>query len=99
MPAPRNPRLYVGNLPYTATEDDVREFFAGFNVTQVRFIFDRETNRPRGFCFVEVATPAEQKSAIEKLDGQQLNGRRVVVNEAKDKERPKNTEGARQKSW
>ena len=78
-------RLYVGNVPFNATEDDIRAFFSGFNVTQIKFILDRETNRPRGFCFVEVATAAEQKAAIEKLDGQPLEGRRVVVNEAKER--------------
>jgi hypothetical protein len=78
-------RIYVGNLPYQATEDGVRELFAGFGTVQtVRLITDRETGRPRGFGFVEMAEGGE--SAIGALDGKDFGGRRLYVNEARPRE-------------
>lgn len=94
------PRLYLGNLPYSATESDIRQFFDGFKVVDVKIVTDRETNRPRGFGFVEVESPSEQKAAIEKLNRQSMGGREIIVSEAKEKERGVNeNRDARNKSW
>ena len=76
-------RIYVGNLPYTATEDEIRELFAEHgSVESVSLITDRETGRPRGFGFVEMS-PDEADAAIEALDGASLGGRSLRVNEAR----------------
>ncbi len=78
-------RLYVGNLPYTASEVQIREFFeqAGSRqVSQIKIITDRETGRPRGFAFVEVTEPHMADSAISELHGSQFGGRTIVVNHA-----------------
>ncbi len=78
-------RIYVGNLPFTATEDDVRGLFAGHGtVHAVRLINDRATGRPRGFGFVDM-DPEEAAAAIEALDGTELGGRSLRVNEAKER--------------
>jgi RNA recognition motif-containing protein len=80
-------RLYVGNLPYDTDEDTIKQFFEGGGarqVTQVKIITDRDTGRPRGFAFVEVATQDQAKSAIDELNGQSLGGRTIVVNEARE---------------
>ncbi len=75
--------IYVGNLPWSATEDEVHQAFAAFgDVNAVKFIMDRETGRFRGFGFVEMeAEGAEQ--AIEALDGTDFGGRTIKVNEAR----------------
>ena len=78
--------IYVGNLSFDATEEDVRQAFSGYGeVTAVNMIMDRETGRPRGFCFVEMANSDEGKAAIEGLNLQQIAGRAVNVNEARPK--------------
>lgn len=79
-------KLYVGNLPFNATEDDVRNHFANTGeVTEVKLITDRETGRPRGFGFVTFASSEDGQRAIEQLDGQPLDGRNLRVNEANDR--------------
>ena len=79
--------IYVGNLSYDATEDDVREAFAAHGeVTEVKIIFDRQTGRPRGFCFVDMPNAEEAKAAIEALNLQRICGRAVTVNEARPRE-------------
>lgn len=76
-------KLYVGNLPFTATEDEIRELFAKHGtVISVNLITDRATGRPRGFGFVEMDDPATAK---QQLDGYEMDGRRLRVNEAQDK--------------
>ncbi len=82
-------RLYVGNLPFSASEDQIRDLFAqnGRAVTDVRLITDRETGRPRGFGFVEMASREEADGAIRQLNGFSLDGRPLTVNEAKERER------------
>lgn len=83
-------RLYVGNLPYDTDEDTIKGFFEGGGarqVTQVKIVTDRDTGRPRGFAFVEVATPDQAKSAIDELNGRELGGRTIVVNEAREPQR------------
>jgi len=80
-------KLYVGNLPFTATESDVRALFEKHgDVTSVALINDRETGRPRGFGFVEMDDNGFAK-AIEALNGYQMDGRALMVNEAQDKPR------------
>lgn len=83
--------IYVGNLSFDATEDDIRQAFAQFgNVASVNLITDRETGRPRGFAFVEMPDGAQAKEAIEKVNLAEIAGRRVTVNEAKPKtDRPR----------
>ena len=77
---------YVGNLSYKLTENQLREAFEDFgSVVSVRMINDRETGRPRGFGFVEMADRDEGQNAIDSLNGQELDGRKLVVNEARPK--------------
>ena len=79
-------RLYVGNLPYSVTELDLRELFSGLGtVTDAKIITDRETGRPRGFGFVEMASDDEARKAIEELNGRDVQGRQVAVKEAEDR--------------
>lgn len=78
-------RLYVGNLPYDASDAQIRDFFeqAGARqVSQVKIITDRETGRPRGFAFVELTDVKMADSAINELHGTQFGGRTIVVNKA-----------------
>ena len=78
-------RIYVGNLPFSATEDEVRELFEGFGeVISVSLINDRETGRPRGFGFVEMSDGADE--AIQALDQSNLGGRTLKINEARPRE-------------
>jgi RNA recognition motif-containing protein len=79
-------RLYVGNLPYSVTELDLRELFSGLGtVTDAKIITDRETGRPRGFGFVEMSSDDEARKAIEELNGRDVQGRQVAVKEAEDR--------------
>ena len=82
-----NSKLYVGNMSFKTTEDDLRNAFGQFgSVTDVYIANDRETGRPRGFAFVTMGTAEEAKAAAEKLNGNDLDGRALTVNEAKPKE-------------
>ncbi|QGY38934.1 RNA-binding protein [Pseudodesulfovibrio cashew] len=83
--------LYVGNLAWSTTEDEVRSAFEAYGeVTSVKLIEDRETGRPRGFGFVEMSDDSAARDAIEALDGKDLGGRNLKVNEAKPRvERPR----------
>jgi len=79
--------IYVGNLAYSTTEDDLRQAFGQYGtVTSVNIIMDRETGRSRGFAFVEMADATEGKAAIEGLNLQDLGGRALTVNEARPRE-------------
>ena len=76
--------IYVGNLPYSTTPDDLREVFAAFGeVAAARIVNDRETGRAKGFGFVEMPNDEEAKKAIEALNGNDIGGRKAVVNEAR----------------
>ena len=78
--------IYVGNLPWSATEDEVRNAFATYGeVVSVRLVEDRETGRPRGFGFVEMEDAGADK-AIEALDGSDFGGRTLKVNEARPRQ-------------
>jgi RNA recognition motif-containing protein len=79
-------RLYVGNLSFRTSGDELRELFSqAGNVESVSVVEDRETGRSRGFGFVEMATPEEAQAAIEQFNGRELGGRNLTVNEAKPK--------------
>ncbi|MCZ6834134.1 MAG: RNA-binding protein [Planctomycetota bacterium] len=79
--------IYVGNLSFDASESDVRALFeAHGTVDKVNLVTDRETGRPRGFGFVEMASDEEGRAAINALDGQDSQGRNLKVNEAKPRE-------------
>jgi len=80
-------KLYVGNLPFTATEESVRNLFAPHGtVEKVSLITDRDTGQPRGFGFVEMSS-ADASRAMQALNGQDFGGRPLKVNEAQDKPR------------
>ncbi len=80
-------RLYVGNLPWTANDDSLRELFAGAGTVQsATVISDRDSGRSKGFGFVEMATEEEAQKAIEMLNGHDMGGRPLVVNIARPKE-------------
>jgi RNA recognition motif-containing protein len=79
-------RLFVGNLAYSTTEDRLRQEFERFrNVTSVAVVIDRMSGRSRGFGFVEFATSEEGQAAMSELNGAQLDGREIVVNEARER--------------
>ena len=76
--------IFVGNLPFTTTESDLRELFSEYGtVDSAAVITDRETGRSRGFGFVELAADARAADAIRDLDGYDLGGRNIKVNEAR----------------
>lgn len=82
-----NSKLYVGNLSFQTTEAELRDAFGQFGaVTDVYLASDRYTGRPRGFAFVTLSTEEESKLAAEKMNGVDLGGRALTVNEAKPKE-------------
>ncbi len=80
-------KLYVGGLPYSITEDSLEELFAAHGtVESAKVITDRMTGRSRGFGFVEMSSQEEAQQAIDKLNGSDLEGRSLTVNEAKPQE-------------
>lgn len=80
-------KLYVGNLPFTATEDAVRNLFADHGtVEKISLINDRDTGRPRGFGFIEMSN-ADASRAMQALNGKDFDGRALRINEAQDKPR------------
>lgn len=80
-------KIYVGNLAYRTTEDDLRNVFEEFgNVDQVDIITDRETGRSKGFGFVEMTDPQEGQAAIDALDGTEVSERTLRVNEARPRQ-------------
>ena len=80
--------IYVGNLSYSLSESELREAFAGYGeVSSVKVLMDRETGRSRGFGFVEMPNQSEAEAAIAQLNGKELGGRALRVNEARPKER------------
>lgn len=82
-----NSKLYVGNMSFKTTEAGLRDAFGQFGtLTDVYIANDRETGRPRGFAFVTFATEEESKLAAEKMNGVDLDGRALTVNEARPKE-------------
>ncbi|MBN1140018.1 MAG: RNA-binding protein [Anaerolineae bacterium] len=94
--------IYVGNMSFDTSEDRLREVFGAHGeVTSVNVITDRDTGRPRGFAFVEMATDQAANAAIAALNGQELDGRALKVNEAKPRE-PRSDDrggGNRRRRW
>jgi RNA recognition motif-containing protein len=87
--------IYVGNLSYQVTEDDIKGIFAEYGtVKRVQVPTDRETGRLRGFAFVEMGTDAEETAAIEALDGAEWMGRDLKVNKAKPREERSSARGS-----
>lgn len=82
-----NTKLFVGNLSFDTTENDLQDAFAAHGaVTETNLMMDRTTGRPRGFGFITMATPEEAQKAIEALNGSSLGGRTLTVNVAKPRE-------------
>ena len=78
--------IYVGNLSYKLNEEDLKKVFEQFGeITSVKIIKDKYSGRSKGFAFVEMADDAQAKDAIDKLNGNELEGRKMVVNEARPK--------------
>ncbi len=83
-------KLYVGNLSYSTESDSLHQLFSQYGeIVSVNVITDRDTGRPRGFGFVEMATADAAQAAIAALDGTELDGRRLRVNEAQERSRPR----------
>jgi RNA recognition motif-containing protein len=88
--------IYVGNLSYDMTENDLLELFGGYGaIAKANIIIDRDSGRSKGFGFVEMEDSAEGKKAIEELDGQEVKGRNLKVNEA----RPREERPPRRRDW
>jgi len=82
-----SPKLYVGNMSFRTTEDELRDAFSQFGeVTDVFIALDKMTGRPRGFAFVTLDTPENAAKAAEAMNGTELGGRALTVNEARPKE-------------
>ena len=80
-------KLFVGNLSFNTTENDLQDAFAQFGtVVEVNLMMDRMTNRPRGFAFVTMSTPEDAAKAIEGMNGKEMDGRALTVNEARPRE-------------
>lgn len=80
-------KLYVGNLPYSYRDDDLQQAFSQFGaVNSAKVMMERDTGRSKGFGFVEMGSPAEAQAAIQGMNGQQVGGRGLVVNEARPME-------------
>ena len=85
-------KIYVGNLPYSASDADLQQNFSAFgDVVSATVMTDRDTGRSKGFGFVEMSSPAQAQAAIEGLNGQSVSGRALVVNLA----RPRDDSGPR----
>ncbi len=92
--------IYVGNLPFAASEDEVRDLFATYGeVTSVAMIKDKLTGKPRGFGFVEMANDGDAAKAISALNGKDFKGRGLVVNEARPREDKPRAGFDRRRSW
>jgi RNA recognition motif-containing protein len=80
-------KLFIGSLAWATTDDSLRDLFATVgNVVSANVIMDRETNRSKGFGFVEMGSDEEAKKAVEELNGKDLDGRAIVVSEARPRE-------------
>ncbi|PYJ08736.1 MAG: RNA-binding protein [Verrucomicrobia bacterium] len=82
-----NTKIFVGNLSFNTTENDLQDAFAAHGtVIEANLMMDRATGRPRGFAFITMGSPEEAQKAIEALNGAQLDGRSLTVNEARPRE-------------
>jgi RNA recognition motif-containing protein len=94
--------IFVGNLAFTATADEVRQLFEGYGtVDTVNVLMDRDTGRPRGFGFVEMPNATEARAAIAGLNGTDLGGRALTINEARSREEGGGQRGGprRERRW
>jgi cold-inducible RNA-binding protein len=88
--------IYIGNMSFDTTEDQLRQAFEGYGeISTVKLISDRDTGRPKGFGFVEMPEQSEATAAIAGLNGQELNGRELNVNEAKPRPESGNRGGGK----
>ena len=94
-------RVYVGNLSYNTTEGALRTLFAEYGeIESVNVITDRDTGRPKGFAFVEMATDQAAQAAISALNGKSVDDREIKVNEAKPQaDRDRRSDGGRRPRW
>ncbi len=93
-------RLYVGNLPYAVNDERLLEIFSEVGtVSSAQVILDRNTGRSKGFGFVEMATEEEAQAAIEKLNQQEVDGRNIVVNEARPNTNNRSRSGFRSRGF
>ena len=93
-------RLFVGNLTFTTTEDDLRNLFGPTGtIVDVKVVTDRETGRSRGFAFVEMNSAAEATEAIAQLNGRDFEGRTIKVNVARPKEKNSNSRSFSNNRW
>jgi RNA recognition motif-containing protein len=93
-------RIFVGNLPFTTDDQELRGLFEGFGaVESAKVITDRETGRSRGFGFVEMSNENEARAAIEAMANKELGGRNLTVNEARPREANGRGGGRPRKSW
>lgn len=87
-------KLFIGSLAWGTTDDSLQDFFSQVGtVVSANVIVDRETNRSKGFGFVEMSSDEEAKAAVEQLNGKELDGRAIVVNEARPREERPRTGG------
>src|SRR6266480_4763885 len=94
-----NTKLYVGNLAYSTSENDLQDLFAAHGpVSEVHMPFDRESGRPRGFAFVTMATPEAAQAAILALNGTAVGERTLTVNEARAREERGGSQGGGERS-
>lgn len=87
---PGTKKLYVGNLPFSVTEDDIKDLFSSAGeVKNVKIIVDQDTKRSKGFCFIEMSDERGAKKAVETLNDIDVGGRTINVNSARENEKPK----------
>ncbi len=95
-----NKNLYVGGLPYSVAEEKLQEIFSAYGTVETaRVITDRYTGQSRGFGFVEMNSADEAQQAIQALDGSELEGRRLVVNEARPQEKRSDNRNSGENRW
>jgi len=94
-------KIYIGNMSYDTTEEQLRQAFESYGeIRDVNIVMDRDTGRPRGFAFVEMSSKEEAQAAISGMNGQELNGRALNVNEARQRENKGGGRGGyRSRSW
>jgi RNA recognition motif-containing protein len=93
-------KIYIGNMSFDTTEDQLRQAFKSFGeVSTVNIITDKNSGEPRGFAFVEMSSKDEGVAAISGLNGKELNGRPLNVNEARPRPENGNRGGSSQRSW
>ena len=92
--------IFVGNISFRTTQDDLLETFAAYgSVERVSVVTDRDSGQSRGFAFVEMAQASEARTAIDQLNGAELHGRAINVNEARPKENGGGNRGRGSRSW